>query len=215
MIEKIILIGVGGHAKVVYDTLFCLKKTHLVEVLDHNISLVGQSFFDKKVMLAKDEALLKLQGKIHAAMGDNQSRKRIYDKLLPNLNLLFSIIHPHALISSFSKIGEGVFIAAGAIIAANCHIGDGSIINHSVIVDHDCQVGSMVHIAPNATLSGGVSIGEGSLIGAGAVILPNVKVGKWATVAAGAVVTKDVLPGSQVMGVPAVSKEDIAHDYLK
>jgi sugar O-acyltransferase (sialic acid O-acetyltransferase NeuD family) len=208
--EKIILVGMGGHAKVVYDALCFLKKNQQVEARDHNVALQGQIFFGKPILGVTDEELVNIPGNIHASMGDNRHRKRIYELLYQASKPLYSIVHPLALVSSFATLGQGVFVAATALIAANSKIGDGVIVNHKSIVDHDCHIEAMVHIAPNVTLSGGVHIGEGSLIGAGAIILPNVKIGKWAVVGAGAVVTKNVLPNDVVVGVPAISKKVFA-----
>ncbi len=49
----------------------------------------------------------------------------------------------------------------------------------------------------------GPTIEHGAMIGAGAILLTNTVIGARAVVAAGSVVTKDVKPGSMVVGVPA------------
>ncbi len=46
-------------------------------------------------------------------------------------------------------------------------------------------------------------IGTGALIGTGAQVLQYLQVGAGAIVAAGAVVTRDVNPGTTVVGIPA------------
>jgi acetyltransferase-like isoleucine patch superfamily enzyme len=56
---------------------------------------------------------------------------------------------------------------------------------------------------PTVNISGGVVIGEGVLLGTGAQVLQYVSVGPGATVGAGAVVTKNVEPGTTVVGIPA------------
>jgi acetyltransferase-like isoleucine patch superfamily enzyme len=49
----------------------------------------------------------------------------------------------------------------------------------------------------------GQIIEDGAAIGAGATLLSGIRIGGGATVGAGSVVTRDVEPGSTVMGIPA------------
>jgi serine acetyltransferase len=82
-------------------------------------------------------------------------------------------------------------------------IGNDAIVNHAANVDHECCIDEGVHIAPGAVLCGCVTVGRDAFIGAAATVLPRLSIGAGATVGAGAVVTRDVPPGTTVVGVPA------------
>ena len=66
-------------------------------------------------------------------------------------------------------------------------------------------IGADVTIGHRAVVHG-ATLEDGCLIGIGAIVLNGVTVGAGALVAAGAVVTRDVPPGTLVMGAPAVVK---------
>ncbi|KTD30725.1 chloramphenicol acetyltransferase [Legionella moravica] len=201
MHTKLKIIGCGGHSKVVIDTLSRTCHSYAVSLCDSNKDLVGTEIYGIIVDSTMD-SLLDYIGYVHVAIGNNQIRERIYNSL-NSQSIPLSIMHPTAVISKFSVIGSGSFIAANAILGPDSLIGKGCIINHGSIVDHEVQVGAYTHIAPNCTLGGRVCVGNGVLIGAGAVVLPGIHLGDRAVVGAGAVVVRDVPPDSTVKGVPA------------
>jgi acetyltransferase-like isoleucine patch superfamily enzyme len=115
-----------------------------------------------------------------------------------------SLVHPTVVIDGSSCVlGRGSILCAGAIATVNVTIQSYAMVNRGSTIGHDADVGSGVLINPLASISGGVAIGDRTLIGTSAALLQYVKVGADATVGAGAVVTKDVPPGTTVVGVPA------------
>jgi sugar O-acyltransferase (sialic acid O-acetyltransferase NeuD family) len=200
--ETLVLIGAGGHAKVVMGALNTMGKTFAVEVRDDNPALSGQSLLECKIKTPVGP-VAGLTDRIHLAIGDNEARKRLGDAILKDKKSLITIIHPRATVSASARISDGVFLAAGAIVAPDATVAHGAIINHGAIIDHDCQIEAWAHIAPGVVLGGAVHIGEGCLVGSGAVILPGLSVGEWAIIGAGAVVTKNVEAGATVVGIPA------------
>lgn len=113
------------------------------------------------------------------------------------------LVHPAAIVDATVILGEGVQIMAGAIVQAGSEIGANTIINTGAIVEHGCRIGAHAHVATGAILAGDVDVGEGAHVGAGATVLQGRRVGEGATVGAGACVTRDVLPGVTVTGIPA------------
>ena len=193
--QKVIIQGGGGHAKVVIDCLQAQGK-EVVAVFDkkNNGPLFGIERHETyNHDLHKDAGIL-------IAIGDNKVRKQLVTEVR---HTFINAIHPSAILSPFARIGEGCMILHRVIVQAGTTLGNHVILNTGSQVDHDGAIGDYVHIAPRAVLCGNVTVGEGTLIGAGAVILPGVTIGKWATIGAGAVVTKDVGDNTVVAGVPA------------
>ena len=200
--DTLILIGAGGHAKVVLDTLNALGKKCSVEIRDDNTALNGKLLLDYQIKTPVGP-VANLSERIHLAIGNNQARKRLGTAILDSGKSLIAIVHPRATVSALARVGDGAFLGAGGIIAPDAAVARGAIVNHGAIIDHDCRVEAWAHIAPGAVLGGAVQIGEGCLIGAGAVVLPGLSIGDWAIVGAGAIVTKDVAAGAIVVGIPA------------
>lgn len=202
MNNSIALLGAGGHAKVVLDTLHLLGVSDVISIYDDSPNKRGSEILGFKVCVPIQN-YLNLPINIHITIGDNSARRRLGEDILSIEKNYLSITHPAAVVSKHSRIGKGVFIAAGAIIAPDTVLDDGIIVNHHAVIDHDCSIGSWTHIAPGVVLGGGVSVGKNCLIGAGAIILPGIEIGENAIVGAGAVVTRDVAKGITVVGIPA------------
>lgn len=201
MHTDMLLVGAGGHAKVVLDALQVCGVKQVV-VLDDDMSLEGKTLLGISI-----QTPVIFEGKeeqAHIAVGNNAAREQL-SQLSSNAGvLLHTVTHPKSIIAASATVKEGCFIAAQAILAPDSKLGRCVIVNHGAIVDHDCIVGDFSHIAPQATLGGGVAIGKGCLIGAGAVVLPGITIADRVTVGAGAVVVEDILQeGLVVRGVPA------------
>ncbi len=200
MTGKAVVIGAGGHAKVVIATLrACGVDAGFVYDDDfgkHGTSVAG-------VPVTHDASILVGDGdrKAVIAVGNNLHRREISSRL-SGLSWLIAA-HPTAFVDDSVIIGEGTVVFAGAVVQPETRLGRHVIVNTGAAVDHDCVLGDWVHIAPGAVLGGGVTVGDGALVGLGSRLLPGVVVGAWATVGAGAVVVRDVPPGVTVVGVPA------------
>jgi sugar O-acyltransferase (sialic acid O-acetyltransferase NeuD family) len=200
--ESCVILGAGGHAKVVIDALQRAEPASGVEVWDEDLSKSGATVLGFQVR-APIGGLLRRR--CHVAIGENAARLRLGEAVVAAGGSLVSIIHPAAQVSTHAGIMEGAFIAAQAVVAPGARVGRGAIVNHGAIVDHDCEIGDWAHIAPGAILGGGVRVGTGCLVGSGAKLLPGVSVGEGATVGSGAVVLRDVRTNITVAGVPARS----------
>lgn len=114
-----------------------------------------------------------------------------------------SVIHPAAIISRRSTIGDGCVINAGVVVSQNTAVDAHVILNRGALIGHDNRVGRFCTIGPGANIAGVNEIGAGAYIGAGAVILDHLSVGSEAVVGAGAVVLKPVPANCLVVGFPA------------
>ena len=193
--KPIIILGSGGHAKVVADTLKLLGKQVLGFVTNDNDSL-------KKILdinILGDDSILDKYSNIDVDLA-NGIGSIPYDvtrwdvaKRMRNKDFRFpTFIHPTAFISSDVSLDEGVQIMAGATIQTGTSIGMDTIINTAVAIDHDCSIGKNCHLAPGTVCSGGVSIKRGVHIGTGSVIIQNITIGKDTNIAAGSTLYKDV-----------------------
>ena len=108
-------------------------------------------------------------------------------------------IHQPCFIGPTVKMGDNCKIQAFAYIPDNVVIGNNVFVGPGVIFTNDKYPPShgKWKADPPTVVEDDVSIG------AGAVILPSLKIGKGSKIGAGAVVTKNVYPGTTVIGNPA------------
>ena len=197
MTDGIIILGAGGHAKVVADiVLSCGEK--LFGFLDDNE--VGDVLGFPILGTLKDITKYQAKGSFVIGIGDNQTRKNIVERYALNW---YTAIHPKAIIARDVIIGEGSVVMAGAVINPSARIGKHCIINTAAVVEHDNAIGDYAHISPNATLCGSVSIGALTHIGAGAVVKNNTAVCNDCKVGAGAAVVNDIIDSGTYAGVPS------------
>lgn len=192
---SILLYGASGHAKVILEILE--EKGITVDgIFDDNntlIELLGYrilgSYTDE---LAAGRPLI-------LSIGNNAVRKKLNEKLN---GPWATAIHPRAVISRRSRVGEGTVVMSGVSVNSEVQIGKHCIINTNCSIDHDCELGDYVHISPNAALAGNVKVGEGAHIGIGASVIQGIKIGRWAVIGAGSVVIRDVPDNTVVVGNP-------------
>lgn len=201
--DCLIVVGAGGHARVVMDALQQSNDGACrFAFADDDAALHGQLILGQPV-LGFASQFVRQGVRFHVAVGDNLNRDLLYQRLLAFGGVPMTVVHPRACVSSHALVSEAGFVAALAVIAPAAVIGFGAIINHGSVVDHDCNVGDFCHIAPGAYLSGGVRLGSRVFVGAGACVLPGVVVGDNTVIGAGAVVRFDVEANKTVVGVPA------------
>lgn len=205
---KVLLLGGGGHAKVVIDAMRC-GAYEIEGILESSCDKVGTMVCGIPVV-GTDQDLTHFfaQGVQDAViaighMGDGSIRRRLAQQLRSIGYHLPTIIHPQAIVSPFARIGDGTVVFAGAVVNACAQIGEICIINTAAVVEHDAVVKDGVHMAPRALLSGGAVVGEDTMIGMGSCVLQGRSVGKHCIIGAGSVVIHDVNDGETVVGVPA------------
>lgn len=203
MSRPVIIIGGGGHSKVIIDTLKRLNREILgVTVKNKNDAdpLLGvPKLGDDSVVGEYGYDSINLVNGIGSIPGIS-IRKTLFDDFKAKGYRFATIIHPHAFIANDVLIAEGAQIMAGAVIQPAVIIGENTIINTRASVDHDCRIGRHCHVAPGVTLSGNVSIDDEVHLGTAASVVQGVSVGKGAVISAGAVIYQNVQSGSRVYG---------------
>lgn len=200
------IVGAGGHGRVVLDILMRAGQYQVAGFLDSNKAVHGRRM-DGVPILGDLSVLPRLREQgITAAIigiGDNGVRRAFADEVEAAGFELINAIHPSANLAHNVTIGRNVVVAAGALVCAHCQIGDSVILNTGCIVDHESMIGTAAHICPGARLAGRVTVESGAFVGIGATILQGLRIGCEAIVGGGAVVIRDVDPLTTVVGVPA------------
>lgn len=204
---KVIIIGAGGHARVVADALVSRiqlgEKHEVVGFLDDNEDLRNRAPLGIRILGRISEIGNFEHDAVVVGIGDNLTRKKIYQELKSKGENIMTVIHPRAIVATDAIIGDGSVCFAGTVMNSGADIGSNVIINTGATVDHDSVIGAHSHICPGVHLGGGVKVGEGAFIGIGSSIIHNRTIGNWAIVGSGAVVIRDVSPFQTVVGVPA------------
>lgn len=201
---KLVIIGAGGHGKVVADAAQKMQCYDEIVFLDARFatlhSLLGFAVIGDDAMIPD---LVSETCEFVVAIGDNRIRARIFQELV-NLKARFAIIvHPSAQIGAGVTLNFGCVVFAGAVINPDTVIGQNVIVNTGAVIEHDCTVENHAHLAPGSTVTGGCRIGEGALFGASATAIPNKVIGKGSIIGAGAVVVKDIPDNTVATGIPA------------
>ena len=194
--EKIIILGKGGHASSMIDAI---ERFGEYEIAGYIINEDVEIEDEKYPIIGKDEDLAKIyQNGIHNAaigigfLGKGVLRNKLYRKLKEIGYSLPIISDPTAIISKKADIHEGTFIGKGAIVNAGAQIGKMCIINTGAIVEHDCRISDFSHIAVGAVLCGEVNIGKNTLVGANATVIQGKSIGNGCIVGAGETVIQNV-----------------------
>lgn len=196
--KRVVIIGAGGHGRVVSDIVVACGDTVIGFLDDSNttnnkVNVIGKS--------AEAEKYCDGETELFVAIGNGKVREKIMNSL-PNAKW-YTAIHPSAAISPSVNIGEGTCIMPNAVVNNSAVIGRGCIINTCASVDHDDVIGDYVHISCGARLAGTVTVGNGTWVGIGSTVSNNIKIGSDIMIGAGAVVVKDIMEKGTYVGVPA------------
>lgn len=197
--RRFVVVGAGGHAKVVIATIEA-SGGEVLTVLDDDPAKCGGTLLGHRIEGPVADVLMRPDASVVLAIGSNRTRFAMASQFELEWG---TVIHPSAIVHPSVILGPGSVVFAGAILQPDVHVGRHAIVNTGAAVDHDCWVGDFAHIAPRAALAGGVRVGEGAFMGVASSAIPGAQVGAWAQVGAGAVVIGQIEPGVTVVGVPA------------
>lgn len=196
--NRLVVIGAGGHGKVIIDNALKNGYTVICFVDDNSTGdcmgfpIVGTSSEIQRLNDGNTDFII--------GIGNNAARKAIAEKYKVNW---ISIVHPSAQIATDAEIGRGTVVMANAVINVSAKIGEHCIVNTGAIVEHDCVIEDYVHISPGAKLGGTVHIERQTHIGIGATVRNNIEICGNCVIGAGAVVVKDIGVGGVYVGIPA------------
>lgn len=205
--SEIIVIGGGGHAKVLISVLRKLPAFKIIGYLDPKntseilgVACLGDDRMWNEIKSRHPNCCAALG--VGAATIDGR-RRQLIENLEKHGFDLPSIVSPQAVVNEDVILGGAAMVFDGAVIQPGARIGRGVIINTRASVDHDCDIRDYVHLAPGAVLGGGVVVGENSFIGLGANVAPYRKIGERCLIGAGATVIGDCIAPGTYVGTPA------------
>ncbi|NUU75303.1 acetyltransferase [Paenibacillus xylanilyticus] len=202
MKSKLLIIGAGGHGKVVAEIAMKMNRWSEIAFLDNNESKRSSLKFE--VIGKSDDAFRYICGyDLFVAIGDNRIREELQEKLEKAGASIPVLVHPQSIIGNDVSIGMGTVLMAGVIINCCSKVGKGCIVNTGATIDHDNVIEDFVHLSPGTHIAGNVRIGKGTWIGIGGLVSNNVSIITRSIIGAGAVVVKDINTAGTYVGVPA------------
>lgn len=210
--EKLLLIGDGGHCKVIIDTLLDTYNYEKIGIISRENEPLRENLRTKVLnipIIGTDRELEELfaGGYKHAfiavgSIGDTSIRRRLH-QIIDRIGFSVpNIIDKSSIVGAYTTLGRGVYIGKRTIVNTNSQIGDFAILNTASVVEHDCMIGDFVHVATGAVLCGNVSIGDGTHIGAGSVVKQGICIGRNTMIGMGGVVINNICDSVTAYGVP-------------
>ena len=202
--NSLLILGAGGHGKVVADTAAASTLWQRISFLDDQYpKLKAVESWPVVGKLEDAQKLLPAYSGFVVALGDNAMRSKLLKQYLDKGFESPSIVHPMAYVSPAATMGPGCVVFAQGVINPGVKMAMGGIINTGASVDHDCQLGEGVHICPGSHLAGEVHIGSHTMLATGSSVIPRIHIGNNVMVAAGSVVIAQIDDNCTVAGVPA------------
>ena len=206
--RSIVIVGAGGHGKVVADIVERQGRYSIAGWVDSGREPgerhCGYAVLGPVEDLPDLAARYPVAGAL-LALGDNGARRAMAERLareVPDLAFV-TAVHPSAAVGKGARLGQGTVVMAQAVVNSDAVVGAHCILNTASSLDHDCRMDDFASLAPGVAVGGDASIGTCAAVSIGATVLHGVSVGAHTVVGAGAVVIRD-LPGHCVAyGVPA------------
>ncbi len=202
--RTIVVIGGGGHAKVLISVL---RKLPWTSPATRTPATSASSWALPAWATTACFRTCSRPPRLRGDHGRGQGRRLVAARRAPgqleSLGYQFPVIvSPDAVVNIEVELGAGTVVFDGAVVNTGVTTGAACIVNTNATLEHDCRLGDNVHIAPGATVSGGVTIGSHSFVGAGAVVIHGVRIADGCLIGAGAVVTADIAVPGTYAGVP-------------
>lgn len=211
MKRTIVVVGAGGHGRVVADVCrsaglsvagFLDPGRERDTQIDGIPVLGGDERLEDSTFVASHEFCI--------GIGDSTLRCTLARSVLDAGGTLPVVAHKSAIVAPDVVIGQGTVLMAGAIVNPGTTIDDFVVVNTAATVDHDGHIAEGTHLCPGSHLGGNVHCGRCVYLGIGASVIQGIHIGDYAVVGAGATVIRDVGAGETVVGSPATPVESKA-----
>jgi sugar O-acyltransferase (sialic acid O-acetyltransferase NeuD family) len=190
--NKILLIGAGGHCKSCIDVIEQQGLYQIAGIIDKEVA--NETTVLGYPVIGSDESLADLRQKYDYALvtigqvKTPELKVKLFSRLVALGYNIPTIISPLAYVSKHAKIGRGTIVMHHALVNAGAGIGENCIINSKALVEHDVQVGNNCHISTGAVINGNVKVSDHSFIGSQATTKQGVVILEKSFIKAGSVV---------------------------
>lgn len=162
MTKSLLIIGAGGHGKVVKEIAEALGYTKIAFLDDNSTEAIGK--------IADSKAFVEEYHEAFVGIGNNKFRGELLTRLEKEGLNIPVLIHPTAYVSKSAVIGQGTVVEPKAIVNANSKVGFGCIISVGSIVDHDAVLEDCVHVNAGAICKAGSFVVKETKLEAGQVV---------------------------------------------
>lgn len=137
------------------------------------------------------------------AVGEPESRRILWEKLINKNCKLATLIHPKVFIPESTKIKAGTVINSGSFISCGVEIGDNVYIQPMANIGHDSRISSHCVISVFASIAGSCLIGECTYIAMSVPVKENTLIGCNTIIGMGSIVLRDIPDNVIALGNPA------------
>lgn len=206
--QKLIIIGAGGHGK---EVAWSVAEINAREPRFELLGFCDDGLAPGTVVLGLPvlgpvEAVAAVRGSeigYICAVGKNKVRPRLVERAAAAGWRPVSVVNPSAVVSPDAEIGPGTFLAPGTYVGPHASVGAHCIVNFHASIGHDAVMGEHVQVCPGARVSGNVRLGTGVFLGSNAAVSPGVTMGDWSKLSACSFAAVPVPPGVTALGIPA------------
>jgi UDP-N-acetylbacillosamine N-acetyltransferase len=206
MKRQAIVIGAGGHCRVLLSLLAACGTHDVLGIADNSEPIVGEVIMGAKVIgsLACLEAFrMCTDTDIFLAIGENELRRTLLHRVKELCLATPNLISPQAIVDPTAHLGNANVICARSFIGPKAVLGDNNLVNTAALLEHEVRIGSHCHFAPSSTVAGRSQLGDGCFVGAGATIIDHIKLVAGTTIGAGATVVNNIANPGVYIGIPA------------
>ena len=199
MKKKLVIIGAGGFAKSIIDSIN-YTEMELVGFVD----TFKQGYHQGYPIIANDiNEIIKPHSYVYfIGVGEPKTRYE-FISLLKNKNLsLINIIDPSAMVSRNVELGVGIYIGKMCIVNSDSQLQDGAVINTRSLIEHGNTIGFCSNVSTNVVLNGDVTVGNKTFIGSCTVVNGQITIGSNSTIGSGSVVIRNIPDQVVVAGSP-------------
>ena len=161
--KSLLIIGAGGHGKVVAEVAAACGYDNISFLDDNREQAIGK--------INEMKAFCNQFANAFVDIGNNQFRNKMIKELLEIGYEVPVLVHPTAYVSKTAKISAGTVVEPLAIVNTNSVIGKGCIVSVGANVDHDTVLEDCVHVNAGAIVKAGAHVEENRKLEVGEVIL--------------------------------------------
>lgn len=161
--RKLLIIGAGGHGKVVAEVAQDCGYEEIAFLDDNSPDAIGKT--------DEIECFVEQYKEAFIGIGNNELRQNMLKRLKQAGYHIPMLVHPTAYVSKTAKIGAGTVVEPKAIVNTETVIGMGCIISVGAIVDHNVVLKDCVHVNAGAIVNAGAVVENRQKLESGEVIL--------------------------------------------